>query len=113
MPCCCCCIKSPAYEQNTSYFGVLENLGRYMKQISPGLNIVNPITEKIVPCSKRTEMIDVRQPVITKDNVTCIMHSVIYYRIVEPLKLLYRLGDNQSSSAIQEIGLAAVRAVCG
>jgi regulator of protease activity HflC (stomatin/prohibitin superfamily) len=38
-------------------------------------------------------MLDIIQPVITKDNVTCQIVSTVYFRIVDPILMLYKLGE--------------------
>lgn len=94
-------------------FGVLQNLGRYSRVLPSGINIINPITEKVVNCSRQTQMLDIVQPVITKDNVSCQIVSIIYYRITDPIKMIYKLGQNQSAHSVREMAFAAVRTISG
>jgi regulator of protease activity HflC (stomatin/prohibitin superfamily) len=55
------------------------------------------------------------QQVITKDNVTMQIATVVYYRTVNPFKLLYKLGNNerQIREFITEISYSALRTVIG
>jgi|TARA_B100001093_G_scaffold159498_1_gene151990 regulator of protease activity HflC (stomatin/prohibitin superfamily) len=74
--------------------GLVERLGKYNRQASPGLNIVLPGLERIIIVDMREQVIDVPpQEVITKDNVTITVDAVIYYEPTDPKKLVYNVGD--------------------
>ena len=74
--------------------GLVERLGKYNRQATPGLNIVLPALERIIIVDMREQVIDVPpQEVITKDNVTITVDAVIYYEPTDPKKLVYNVGD--------------------
>ena len=74
--------------------GLVERLGKFNRQASPGLNIVLPGLERIIIVDMREQVIDVPpQEVITKDNVTITVDAVIYYEPTDPKKLVYNVGD--------------------
>ena len=74
--------------------GLVERLGKYNRQATPGLNIVIPGLERIIIVDMREQVIDVPpQEVITKDNVTITVDAVIYYEPTDPKKLVYNVGD--------------------
>ena len=74
--------------------GLVERLGKFNRQASPGLNIVVPGLERIIIVDMREQVIDVPpQEVITKDNVTITVDAVIYYEQTDPKKLVYNVGD--------------------
>ena len=74
--------------------GLVERLGKYNRQATPGLNIVLPGLERIIIVDMREQVIDVPpQEVITKDNVTITVDAVIYYEPTDPKKLVYNVGD--------------------
>ena len=74
--------------------GLVERLGKFNRQASPGLNIVVPGLERIIIVDMREQVIDVPpQEVITKDNVTITVDAVIYYEPTDPKKLVYNVGD--------------------
>ena len=74
--------------------GLVERLGKYNRQATPGLNIVLPGLERIIIVDMREQVIDVpSQEVITKDNVTITVDAVIYYEPTDPKKLVYNVGD--------------------
>ena len=74
--------------------GLVERLGKFNREASPGLNIVVPGLERIIIVDMREQVIDVPpQEVITKDNVTITVDAVIYYEPTDPKKLVYNVGD--------------------
>ena len=74
--------------------GLVERLGKFNREASPGLNIVLPGLERIIIVDMREQVIDVPpQEVITKDNVTITVDAVIYYEPTDPKKLVYNVGD--------------------
>ncbi len=65
--------------------GVVFRLGRLAGSRGPGLILIIPLVDKLVRVSLRTVVFDVPvQEVITRDNVTCKVNAVIFYRVVEP-----------------------------
>src|SRR4051795_1309573 len=66
--------------------GVVERLGRYSRTLQPGLAIVVPFVDRVRP------LIDLRepvvtfppQPVITEDNVSVGIDTVLYFTITDP-----------------------------
>lgn len=55
------------------------------------------------------------QQVITKDNVSMSIETIVYYRAINPYKLVYKLRNdaNQIRQFIKEISYAALRSVMG
>ncbi|SHG45013.1 SPFH domain, Band 7 family protein [Thermosyntropha lipolytica DSM 11003] len=86
----------PEYER-----AVLFRLGRLVGVRGPGLFLIIPFIDRIEKVSLRTVVVDVPpQEVITKDNVSCTVNAVLYYRVVEPDKAIvnverYHLATNQ------------------
>jgi len=71
--------------------GLVERLGKFNREASPGLNIVLPGLERIIIVDMREQVIDVPpQEVITKDNVTITVDAVIYYEPTDPKKLVIK-----------------------
>jgi len=74
--------------------GVVERLGRYIKTLGPGLNVIIPAFDKIRKVDMRENVIDVPpQEVITKDNVVVTVDAVIYYEVTDPFRVLYNVSD--------------------
>src|SRR5436190_19871608 len=73
--------------------GVVERLGRYSRTLSPGLAIVVPFVDRVRP------LIDLReqvvsfppQPVITQDNVSVGIDTVLYFTITEAKSVTYEV----------------------
>lgn len=83
--------------------GVVERLGKYVRTLGPGLNLIIPAIEKIEKVDMRENVIDVPpQEVITKDNVLVTVDAVIYYEVTDPFRVLY----NVSSFTLAAIKLA-------
>lgn len=55
------------------------------------------------------------QKIITKDTVSLQIETVVYYRAVDPYKLLYKLGTNLNEirTFIAEMSYSALRTVAG
>ena len=73
--------------------GILQRFGRFKSKLEPGINIINPVTESVITIDMRTKVGTLpRQPVLTKDNVTVGLETVVYYRVVDAVKVTYKLG---------------------
>ena len=74
--------------------GLVERLGKFASQRSPGLNVIIPGVDRLITVDMREQVIDVPpQEVITKDNVNITVDAVIYYEATDPQKLVYNVGD--------------------
>lgn len=75
------------YEQ-----GIYMRLGKFVKILDQGLNIVFPLINDVVKLDLRTEVLDVpRQEVITKDNSPVNVDAVIYIRVTDPKKAYFEV----------------------
>jgi regulator of protease activity HflC (stomatin/prohibitin superfamily) len=92
---------------------VVERLGRYHKTLEPGLRIVVPFVDRLLP------MIDLReqvvsfepQPVITEDNLVVSIDSVIYFQVTDPKAATYEIADY--IRAIEQLTITTLRNVIG
>ena len=92
--------------------GIVESLGKYKGIINPGMNFVNPITDKVRTVIMKELTMDVPpQNVITKDNVTISIDTVVFYRITDPQKAVYAINDLRRS--IQYMAQTTVRNIVG
>ena len=74
--------------------GLVERLGKFASESSPGLNVIIPGVDRLITVDMREQVIDVPpQEVITKDNVNITVDAVIYYEATDPQKLVYNVGD--------------------
>ncbi len=75
--------------------GILQTFGRYKKVVKPGLHIINPWTQTVIQVDMKTNVLNLQpQTVITKDNVSLRIDTTVYYRTINPFKLVYKLGNN-------------------
>jgi regulator of protease activity HflC (stomatin/prohibitin superfamily) len=92
--------------------GVLFRLGRFAGIRGPGMILIIPIVDRIVKVSMRTVVFDVPpQEVITKDNVTCTVNAVLYYRAVEPDKVV--INVERFHEATSQYAQTTLRSVAG
>ena len=92
---------------------VVERLGGYHATWGVGLHVKVPILDRIAKrVSLKEQVVDFApQPVITKDNVTMQIDTVIYFQIVDPK--LYTYGVEQPLSAIDNLTATTLRNIIG
>ena len=84
---------------------VLEHLGKYKATWQAGLHVKIPVLERVVKrISLKEQVLDFPpQPVITKDNVTMQIDSVVFMRVFDPQ--LYTYGVENPISGLQNLSL--------
>ncbi len=101
---------------------IVERFGKYRSTLKSGIHVIIPIIDTIRPIafgSRYLMRIDLReqvldfppQPVITKDNVTMQIDTVIYYQITEPYKAMYEITN--IVYAIEKLTITTLRNVIG
>ncbi len=74
--------------------GLVERLGKYHRTVEPGLRLIWPFIDRLVKVDMRERVIDVPpQRVITEDNVVVEVDAVVYYRVLDPVKVVYNVED--------------------
>jgi erythrocyte band 7 integral membrane protein len=74
---------------------VHQSFGRYLKILKPGFHLINPVSESVIEVDMKTSVFGMApQQVITKDNVSMQIETVVYYRAINPYKLVYKLRNN-------------------
>src|SRR3954463_10472557 len=92
---------------------VVERLGKYQRTLTPGLNILVPYLDKV-----RTR-VDMReqgvsfppQPVITSDNLVVSIDTVLYFKVVDPVRATYEIAN--FLQAIEQLTVTTLRNVIG
>ncbi len=92
---------------------VVERLGRYIRTQGPGLALLVPFVDRIRP------LIDLReqvvsfppQPVITSDNLTVAVDSVIYFQVTDPRSATYEIQNY--IQAVEQLTITTLRNVVG
>lgn len=92
---------------------VVERLGAYKETWSTGVHIKVPLIEKVSKIvSLKEQVADFPpQPVITKDNVTMQIDTVIFFQITDPK--LYTYGVERPLSAIENLTATTLRNIIG
>lgn len=92
---------------------VIEKLGRYDKQLTAGLRFLNPITQRVSNVVTLKEIVKDFDPqdVITKDNATMTIDTVVYFQITDPK--LYTYGIENPISAIENLTATTLRNIIG
>src|ERR1700710_2751793 len=92
---------------------VVERLGRYTRTQGPGLAVLVPFMDRMRP------LIDMReqvvsfppQPVITSDNLTVGIDSVIYFQVTDPRAATYEIQNY--IQAVEQLTITTLRNVVG
>jgi regulator of protease activity HflC (stomatin/prohibitin superfamily) len=92
---------------------VVERLGRYVRTQGPGLTLLLPFVDRMRP------LIDLReqvvsfppQPVITSDNLTVAIDSVIYFQVTDPRAASYEIANY--IQAVEQLTITTLRNVVG
>ncbi len=92
---------------------LVERLGKYNRQLKPGLSLVLPGVERVVSHeSLKERVLDIPpQQCITKDNVSIEVDAVVYWQLLEHARAYYALDNLQS--AMVNLVLTQIRAEMG
>ena len=103
---------------------VVERLGRFSRVAESGLNILVPFLDKprgvywtnvrpgLTSIDLREQYIDLPpQPVITRDNVTIHVDSVVYWQIMDATKAIYEVAD--LVGGLVQLTITGMRSVMG
>jgi regulator of protease activity HflC (stomatin/prohibitin superfamily) len=81
--------------------GVVFRLGRFVRQISPGLNIIIPVLEYVKRVDMRIRTMDViPQEIMTKDSVPVKIDAVVYYKIFDAPKSIIAVENFSMASTL-------------
>lgn len=96
-----------------SHAYVIERLGGYLSTWQVGLHLKLPFIDTIAKkASLKERVLDFKpQPVITKDNVTMMIDTVIYFQITDPK--LYTYGVENPINAIENLSATTLRNIIG
>jgi regulator of protease activity HflC (stomatin/prohibitin superfamily) len=103
---------------------IIERLGKFDRVATSGLNVITPFLDRprsvywsglrpgTIQIDLREQFTDLApQPVITRDNVTIMVDSIIYWQITDPIKAVYEVND--LVGGIIQLTITAMRNVIG
>jgi regulator of protease activity HflC (stomatin/prohibitin superfamily) len=103
---------------------LIERLGRFSRVATSGLNVIVPFLDRprgvywtnvrpnLTSIDLREQYIDLPpQPVITRDNVTINVDSVVYWQITDPVKAVYEVTD--LVGGLVQLTITGMRSVMG
>ncbi len=92
---------------------VVQRLGAYSRTLDRGVHFLVPIIDRpVMTVSLKEKVADFPpQPVITKDNVTIQIDTVVYYQITDPKSFVY--GVDRPLNAIENLTATTLRNIIG
>ncbi|MBQ0039482.1 MAG: SPFH/Band 7/PHB domain protein [Treponema sp.] len=96
-----------------SHAYVIERLGAYNSTWQVGLHVKLPLVDRMAnSMSLKEKVLDFQpQPVITKDNVTMMIDTVVYFQITDPK--LYTYGVEKPINALENLSATTLRNIIG
>lgn len=106
-----CGISVKIVRQGTTV--IVERLGKYSRTLDTGIHLIVPIFERACPpISLKEKVADFPpQPIITRDNVTMQIDTVVYYQVTDAK--LYTYGVERPVSAIENLTATTLRNIVG
>jgi regulator of protease activity HflC (stomatin/prohibitin superfamily) len=91
----------------------VERLGRYLRTLEPGLNVVIPFVDRPRPLIDLREQVVSFQPnsVITEDNLVVHIDTVLYFQVTDPRAAAYEIYNY--IQAIEQLTVTTLRNVIG
>ena len=98
---------------NQSEVYIIERLGKFEKMADAGLTIIIPFIDRVssVVLLKEQTMDIPPQGVITKDNVTINIDTVVFYQITDPVKAVYEIQNLKKG--IEYLAITTIRDIVG
>ena len=92
---------------------VVERLGKYKRTLNPGLNLLVPFVDAVrTKVDMREQVVSFPpQPVITSDNLVVSIDTVLYFKVVDPVRATYEIAN--FLQAIEQLTVTTLRNVIG
>lgn len=92
---------------------IIERLGKFHKAADAGLTIIIPFIDHVRSIvSLKQQTLDIApQEVITKDNVTITINTVVFYRVTDPAKAVYEIQNLKKG--IEYLSVTSMRDLIG
>ncbi|WGL50860.1 SPFH/Band 7/PHB domain protein [Nocardioides sp. BP30] len=93
--------------------GIVERFGKYKGSLAPGLNVITPFVDKV------RYVIDMREQVvsfppqgmITQDNLTVSIDTVLYFQVTDPIAATYEIANY--ITAVEQLTMTTLRNIVG
>jgi regulator of protease activity HflC (stomatin/prohibitin superfamily) len=92
---------------------IVERLGRYQRTLTPGLAVLTPFIDKVrATIDLREQVVSFPpQPVITSDNLTVNIDTVVYFQVTDPARATYEIANY--IQAVEQLTITTLRNVVG
>jgi regulator of protease activity HflC (stomatin/prohibitin superfamily) len=96
-----------------STVGIVQRMGRYQRTLGPGVHLLMPMLDRINAKVDMKETVQAfpPQPVITQDNVTIGIDTVVYYQVTDAVKATYEVAN--VLVAMEQLTVTTLRNVVG
>lgn len=107
-----CCCENPYKRVPEGFTGVILRFDKFHKLLAPGLYFINPEIDRLTLVDKRERAQDLnKQRVVTKDNMSLIIDAVLFYKIVDTHRAMFRVQGVQN--LIIDLAVTTLRNVIG
>src|SRR3954454_24657083 len=93
--------------------GVVERLGKYQRTLNPGLTLLIPFVDRLLPLLDLREQVVSYppQPVITSDNLVVSIDTVVYFQVTDRRAATYEIANY--IQAVEQLTTTTLRNVVG
>jgi regulator of protease activity HflC (stomatin/prohibitin superfamily) len=92
--------------------GLIERLGKYKKTAEQGFHWIIPGIDRMVKVDITENMVDVEpQRIITKDDLNATVDAVVYFRVLDPVKAIYKAQNYRAQ--ITSLARTTLRDIIG
>ena len=92
--------------------GLIERLGKYTKTADQGFHLIIPVIDRMVKVNITENMVDVEpQKIITKDDLNATVDAVVYFRVLDPAKAIYKAQNYRAQ--ISSLARTTLRDIIG
>jgi regulator of protease activity HflC (stomatin/prohibitin superfamily) len=96
-----------------STVGIVQRVGRYQRTLGPGVHLLVPMLDRVRTVVDMKEQVQAfaPQPVITEDNVTIGIDTVVYYQVTDAVKATFEVAN--VLLAMEQLTITTLRNVVG
>jgi len=92
--------------------GLIERLGKFKRTADQGFHWIIPIIDRMIKVDITENMVDVEpQKIITKDDLNATVDAVVYFRVIDPAKAIYKAQNYRAQ--ITSLARTTLRDIIG